>query len=63
MNSMVKKVSDQVVNKDIHIEDQQYIDSMNLFYVACSRAEKSLLNASALGIETDLVKLCSVQSQ
>ena len=48
LNEMVNLAVLKVQEGSLTTSDQPYLDVMNLYYVACSRAKKSLINATAL---------------
>ena len=54
MNHHLTGIMSCVASGELSVEDQLYKDAVNLYYVACSRAKKSLLNATLLDVETPL---------
>mgnify|MGYP005748287721 CR=1 FL=1 len=55
LNEMVAKTVTQVQQGQLDTESVPYRDAMNLYYVACSRAKKRLVNANMLTAIPNLV--------
>jgi hypothetical protein len=45
LNSSVEDLLPELIGNPNYVKDQEEIDSLNLYYVACSRARKNLVNA------------------
>jgi ATP-dependent exoDNAse (exonuclease V) beta subunit len=54
LNDMVEKAINSVQQGVISTDSLQYRDAMNLYYVACTRAQKSLVNATSLSLNYQL---------
>jgi late competence protein required for DNA uptake (superfamily II DNA/RNA helicase) len=52
---MIEKTIHNVSEGLLEVDSIPYRDAVNLYYVACSRARKSLINATALSATPKLV--------
>lgn len=55
MNESLEKEIENVLTGATTVDSRSYLDAVNLYYVACSRAKKSLINAYHLDTKNKLV--------